>query len=403
MFPLNGTIYTTTRSVAIEKPMPTIGGTMADELGASWADSNIVSVQTVPQKGQDVLTISHVRIPITAVQDQSNFAFTQGQELIRTYLVRREKYFARTVAQAALASPIVADEFTIPAVGALDTRFAQYGFADDTLAEAPSGMNGSYVVIQRRFIVPTTIDYQYNELLGKTIRITKTIVAKETQPDAPTAGKICEIQAGNAFHDVKITQEIMLGSGDSYPYELAALPITQNFNFPSKLQSVDLVAAWAWAHSEEAAQSYSEDYYFKFKITDPRPGPYDGTRRRFVTNDPEAIRALYPITIVPQPVRESIAVVASWFYASDKGNSTTATAKEWAIPPTIHNEIAINFGGQYDTRKSAGFITNTLSATPNVSAFLSQTTAIIDFQVNQLPLGLFEVSVITINISGLYS
>lgn len=71
--PLNGTLHTTTRMVAQEKPLPVIGGTMEAELGPAWADSIVIAVSEPPDKSQGVLTITHVRIPSEDAQLSSNW------------------------------------------------------------------------------------------------------------------------------------------------------------------------------------------------------------------------------------------------------------------------------------------------------------------------------------------
>lgn len=338
-------------------------------------------------------------------EDQYNWSIGQGEEVNRFYLVRRSLYYGRSAAEAAAADPVVAGEFTHPVVATADSRFSKYGFADDTVIKAPAELESMYIVVQRRYIEPVTVDYVHEDSLEKTISITKQIIpAGSQQPPTSTAGTQVEIQNGNVFHDVKITRQIVLG-GSTYPYALSTLPTTYNRPFPAKLESVELV--WAWARAFQitepiAPESYSEDYYFKFKITEARPGPYDAIALRFVTNNPNALKATYPIDIIPQPVTESIAVVGYWWYASPEGNRTSATAKEWSVPSTIHETITVTLGGRL-LPPSTSTRTESLAATPGVTAFLLLNEMIVDYDVKALPLGLFEVSIIKVNISGLYS
>jgi hypothetical protein len=338
-------------------------------------------------------------------QDLYNWDISQGEQLIRGYLVPRHLYYARSTAEALAAIPLINNEFTHPIVPTPDTRFVKYGFADDTVVEAPDELKSLYIVVKRRYIEPVTVDFVFDDSLQRNISITKQIIpAGSGQPPTSIAGIEVEIQNGNVFHDVKITRQIIL-AGSTYPYELPPLPSTYSRPFPAKLESVELVWAWAraWQLTEPIApESYSEDYYFKFRIIEPRPGPYDATVRRFVTNDPAALKVIYPITIVPQPITESIAVASSWFYASPAGNRTSATAKEWSVPATIHPAITVTLSGK-TTPLSDKYYTTTLAATPGVSVFLGLSSMNVDYDVKQLPLGLYEVSVVIADISGLYS
>lgn len=304
------------------------------------------------------------------------------------------------------------DEFYHPPAGAEspDAVFTAYCFADDTVVRSNDPeIDSRYVVIKRRFIRPLTVDYVYDAQFKRNIRITKEIIPKTTaSPALASAGTSVEIQDGNNYHSVRITKELVLEGSEIFPYALPNIPATQDYRFPSKLESVDLVCAWAFAGQLTPPiqrQSYSEDYYFKFKITDPRPGPYSATILRWVTDDPDGIKTANPVTIVPQPIRESIAVASAWFFASrEAGNATSATAKEWSVPPTIHELVNVGPAGTFSTSKAQDrSFTTSLAATPNVTAFLALTEAVIDYRVREMAFGLYEVSVIKLDITGLYT
>ena len=340
-------------------------------------------------------------------QDDYNWQLS-GEELIRTYLVLRSKYRQK----AAAFTPLLEDEFTYPVVGTADATFASYGFAEDLVQSAPEELDFLYILIKRRLIEPSVVEYRYDGALGKMVSITKEIIpAGGAAPAAPAAGVLVEVQHGNVFHDVRITQQALL-EGATYPYELPALPgVYDNRNFPSRLDSINLVWAWAWANNSNHAYAYADDYYYKFKIIEPRPGPYEATIRRFITDDPDALRVSYPVDIVPTPVTESIAVVSSWSHASDKGNSAAASAKEWSIPSTIHGEVTIDLNestdpGMVDPVPATPTRVESLDATPGVADFdalIAGGTMTVDFDVKDAPFGLFEVSVIQIDISNLYT
>lgn len=337
-------------------------------------------------------------------EDNYNFEFTTGEQLIRTYIVPRSLYFARTAAEAAAAIPVVAGEFTVPAVATPDTRFTKYGFADDTLGRTDTEMDSLYVVVRRRFIEPVTVERTYSDELEAYITVTKTIVPVGTAvTDPPSVGRIEEIRHGNSFHDILITQTLD-GWDDSagiLDRSLATLPTFVNYPFPSRLDSVDIQFVAAWADSTEAARSYSEDYYFEYQITEPRPGPYPAVIERTITSDPESFVAGLTLSGVPVPKRETVGIAYWWFFASTKGNQTQAVAKEIEIPSTIHDEITITINGTDIPASTAQRLsTTTLAATTGFALLDGSITFPIDADVRKLPFQLYEVRVTKLNITG---
>ena len=75
-YPLNGTLFTTTRNISSEKPLPVVGDTMASELGTAYANSRIISVTDGLNQEKGILTISHVTIPTEAEQLASDWEVT---------------------------------------------------------------------------------------------------------------------------------------------------------------------------------------------------------------------------------------------------------------------------------------------------------------------------------------
>jgi len=338
-------------------------------------------------------------------ESQDDYNWEQnGESVIRTYVVPRNKYFGRADADA-----VVVDEFTYPPVTTADALFPAYGFVDDTVTRFQDPVLDSlYVNIRRRFIEPVTTEIRYNDQFKKSVKITKEIVAHTEPVTSPTpvaAGGQVEIQHGNQYHNVKITQLLVDSNGTTttYPYQLEDIPSTRNFAFPSKLDSVDLVFAWAVANAVGHRESFSEDYYFEFKITDPRPGPYKAVVERWITDDPAAIQTANPRTDIPQPVRESIGIVNWWFYSSaEAGNATSASAKEWSVPSTIHEEVTVSPTGTTTSAPSTRHQTTTLAQTPGVTAFLGLDEAVIHYEAKEMGLGLYEVSVVKVDITDLY-
>ena len=349
-------------------------------------------------------------------QDDYNWTLSGGEQLVRTYLVLRSLYYQRNSQEALAANPRINNEFTHPLAGTLDTRFPKYGFADDTVAAAPQELAGLYIVIQRRFIEPVTVEMKWSAEFDSYVKVTREIIPAQVYPESPInqAGRTVEISQGNVFHDVRITQELVDSSGGlvTYPYEKSQIPGYQDANFPAKLDSILLRWAWAYADSTSAAASYSEDYYFEWKIIKARQGPYPATIRRFVTDDPESIQASYPLSTKPSTVHESIGIVYSWAKAGTEGNSTSAVAKEVPIPETIHDYLevqlndpdpegdeavgGVNLNGRTNKR------TLSVAKTPNYDEFIGSSTFIVKHDLQRLPLDLYEVSVVEIDISDLY-
>lgn len=341
-------------------------------------------------------------------EDEYNWNITSGEQLIRTYFVKRTLYYQRTQAEADAAVPQVDGEFTCPVAGTLDVRFAKYGFADDTVSDAPEELTGLYIIIRRRYIEPVVSNLAWESNFNRYVRVTKEIIPASVYPAPPvrTAGQTIEIQQGNAFHDVRITQELLVepdGSDPPFPYQKPSIPDYRNFNFPSRLDSMELIYAYAWATSTRDAPSYSEDFYFKYTITDPRPGPYGATLERWITDDPDALKAANPLTKIPVPLKETTAIVYAWATAGI-ANRTKAEARELQLPSTIHKEVNVTVDGE-EIPEDAGVnrvFTSSFPETPGYSEFIALTEITIGYQVRELPFQLFEVIVIKLDITELY-
>jgi hypothetical protein len=402
--PLIGDVLFSERVVCQTKAVPAYG--TAHPNTARWPNHKLVFAKERPEP-ESVDTFDFYYAADRASQDLYNFEQIGGEQVIRTYVIPRELYRGRKAGTAGL----VAGEFTYPDAGAAspDIRFTQFCFVDDTQRRYEKEFDSMYVIIQRRFIRPKTIDYVYDEQFRRNIRITKEIIPLVTISDAPPTiglgGSSVEIQDGNLYHSVKITKEVVLIGAESYPYELPVLPGNQDFKFPSKLDSVGFVWSYALAAADGFAPAYAEDSFFKPKIIDPRPGPYSATIRRFITRTPEEIKTLYPLTPIPQPVREAVSSISWYSYASEEyGNRARATAKEWAVPSTIHGVIVVGVDPQDPTPPPAAAqrFLPTIAATPGSAAFFALTEATIGYQVREMPYGLFEVTVVKINIANLY-
>lgn len=338
-------------------------------------------------------------------QDDYNWTFNQGQELIRFYVIKRSLYYARTAAQIA-ATPIVAGEFPVPVVATADSRFSNYGFADDTVVELPDEIRSTYIGIQRRYLIPVIREVNYDDMLDLDVVTTRTLIAKTTEVAASEPGTTREREHGNAFHDWEVKTQVgtvtypggvFTLTPPTYPIELESIPTHLNYSFPPLLRGVSIVASWAYADSEKAARSYDEAYYFDFDLVKPTNGPFEARKLRFVTNDPDSLRSAYPVDKIIT-VQETIGITRAWFYASDKGNSTFAEARQLEVPESIHDDLEI----ANSETLSVGQNKNRLEATPGFRRFEALSSMIIGYEPSKARYGLYIVEVIELNVTGIY-
>jgi hypothetical protein len=289
-------------------------------------------------------------------------------------------------------------EFTYPPVAKLDSRFSKYGFADDTVVDAPEELKSLYIVVKRRFLRPLISEEKYSQELDLNYTETRQIVAKGTEP-VSFPGTIQERMDGNAFHDVMITR--VLQGVDSYPHTMTVIPRDFDFNFPPYLRAVRVVSANAYAASEFASPSYSEDWFVFYDLVDPTAGPYRGLVTRYLTSDPAAIEAAFPVQRVLQR-REVIGYAKAWF-VSGTSNETFAQARQMEIPPSVHGEVEIENAdiiGFSDIASSSPI--SKLSPTPGFDELFGALTWRVQCRTRKTDFDLYEVSVGIINIEGLY-
>lgn len=327
-------------------------------------------------------------------EDAYNWEIT-GDELIRTYLVPRGKY--RQNPSTLPVNQQLEDEFLWPPVATADEVFTGYGFADDTVNRTETELDAVYVIVRRRFIVPVQTNVLYDASIERNVTVTKELIGKATATGSTTPGTQIERDYGNFFHDFRITSTVVLGEDEEYPLALTSLIADIPYRFPQLLKGARLEVAWAIADSASAARSYDESWYIHWDLVDPTIGPYEARIRRFLTTDPNALRASYPIKKIVTR-RETIGLARAWYYASDKGNSTFAEASQIEIPQAIHDDITIENGESY----SIGQSTNFLPATPNFASVVGQTVMIVGYESKQVGYGLYISEITEINCTGVY-
>ncbi|MCW1885505.1 hypothetical protein OKA04_12265 [Luteolibacter flavescens] len=378
-------IYTTKRAVSVQTPLPAIGAPVGPEWG-QFSGHLIIARGSSPRgNNHKEVWIQHLPAPATfAAQDSYNFSKSGGDTVSRFYVMKRADYLASGYAG------------TIPAAGTPDTLFPPFKFATETVSKIGSDPNSILVAVERIFILSPKIEPFYDDELDASVTRTTEVVPRGSVADSSGGGVTVEGVSGSEHHDLKITTRL---AGDySAPRQLVSIPADANYPFPALLRGINLVAAWAWANSPEAAPAYDEAYYFAYDIVKPSGGPYEARILRFLTTTPDALRLLYPIQKIVT-VNETIGISRAWANASDRGNSAFAEARQLDIPETIHGELHIENG---DTI-SVGQSTNTLAATPGFSAFAGSSSMIIGYTPRKTRYGLYLIEIEEINTTGVYN
>lgn len=337
-------------------------------------------------------------------EDNYNWEINSGDELIRTYLVPRAKYRQRAAGSAGLLS----GEFTYPPVGTADSAFANYGFADDTQVRADSQLDSIYVIIRRRFLIPEVVEYQYDPNIERHVKITRTIVARNSVTPSISAGNIIDVQPVNVFRDTKITKQVQWLPGDlsggnpAYPIQLRKHARSVSYNFPPYLRAIKVIYSEALATSQAAPASYSYDWFLFYDIIDPANGPYRGFTLRFLTDDPAAVEAAYPVMRILTR-REVLGLACAWGVGSNYGNSTFAQARQFEVPASIHGDIPI----QNSTILGIVNLTDaklspSLKATPGFDEVIGASEMIVDCKTLDTAYGLSMVEITIINTAGVY-
>jgi hypothetical protein len=335
-------------------------------------------------------------------QDIYNFSLRDGEEFTRTYVVPRN------------AIPIPPDGGT-PAPG-----YEDYAFAGQTIRAAEDPLAGLYSIVVHRYILGTTVSVDYDSRLDCMVRTTKMVVKRggfvvedgasyTAWKPRVEGGLVIELQPGNATYDVLIKQEVILPTGATgLSWTLPSIPSFVDYKFPPRLDAVKLIHAWALVTG--AQNDYAEDFYFDFKITEAKPGPYEASIRRYVTANPAAITGTLNLHVVPSPIRETFGIAYDWFTLSPA--KATAYAREIAIPSTIHNAITIEITNAPSAISNRNAYTKTtLAATPgmptsgNFSSVNFPNGIDVEATVRQLSLGMYEVSVTNVKLpaTGVYS
>jgi hypothetical protein len=172
-FPLNGSLYQTTRDIAREKPTPAIGATMQSELGPAWNDSIIVSVSKSPRNPQSQLQINHARIPSEEAQLPSNWEFStadiggrQFEAVVRTVIIPAASFTHNAPAIGTAMPHVTGDQF--------DGK--GYILTDRSNASDMSGLGPVFRAERRTYIRRISIgEIGFDETTGRATSSTRTL------------------------------------------------------------------------------------------------------------------------------------------------------------------------------------------------------------------------------------
>lgn len=355
----------------------------------NWPNHKLVYVKQADEEGQ------FFRWYYAAARESQhlyNYEIKSDDTLIRTFVIPRADY---------------PDDFAPPAVGTADVKFPQYAFASEFLVDAGDELRSIFVVIQRVYTKPVMVGYSFDTTVDQIVKTTREIVPAGTEVGSTAPGRVVEIRPQNTFFDLKITAEVVDNAGEPIDFgegvtiNLPTLPTYTDFNFPPRLDSVECYGVWAWADSTTAQQSYSEDFFFEIKFTEPAPAPYSARILRILTSDPDAVRDDYPLDKVVLK-RDTFGLLKSWFNASTKGNSTFALARQMDVGRgCIHPEITLPANVNYNegdptTTTTAANGSLSLPATPDFTTFMAKTILNVSVTTRQTAYGLWEAQVLQI-------
>lgn len=354
---------------------------------ARWPNHELVFIAPADEVG---LLYRYYWAATRPTQDLYNFEDQNGEQLIRTYFMKREEYLDDAYFATQFAK--VGD----PLVIAPD-RFSMYVFADESVDRSVQELDSLYVVVRRRFLEKVRTREFYDDDIHCDVLESITVIPAKSGSADSSPGEITEIQPVNIWHDLEVTKTVQ---GFTSPKSLPTLIKDVPFNFPRLLKSAEWTGCAAFANSDAAPVSYDESWYIHYDLVEPTPGPYEARVMRFLTTDANALRSIYPIQKVVTRI-ETIGLARAYAFGSSKGNTTFADARQLEVPSSIHGDIVI---GGFDTiGRAQGQSTGTLFKTPGFDEFSALSEMVAGYEPQQAGYGLYIVSIIIINTTGLFT
>lgn len=163
-FPFNGTIYTTTDTVAAEKTILAIGTSAGTELGSAWNDSLVIDCNVIPSENKREMRITHARIPGESAQLKTNWSFAtcsiggrQFPSVQRTVILLANSSFQPPGSGMdifAYATPAIGS--SMPVEGGSPFAGAGYILADRQVVNSGMQLEPVFIVERRNYIIRTT-------------------------------------------------------------------------------------------------------------------------------------------------------------------------------------------------------------------------------------------------------
>jgi len=361
----------------------------------NWPNHELIFVQPDQEDGQ------YLRFYYAAErdsQDDYNYDLRNGQELIRTYVVKREDYDDSTIPTTD------ATLFTIPDGGTVDTQFGSYKFAGDSIINLGEPLSSVYIGIQRRYLQAPTTDEIFDPSLEETIDVTKDIVPiTYTLAGAGlsnSAGLNYAVQNGNRYHKILVTRELPTKTDR----QLDTLYGAQKYEFPARLDSADMIYRAAWVTRSTAAGTtaqFSEDFYIDFDVTPPKDGPFKTKIERWITAAPETLidTILSGANLIPKPAVEEVSVAYAAYSSSPA--MARAVARQYRVPPSFHGSVNVTVNGFSNTGGVGYTINRSITPDPIPASPTGFTgdlsgTYLIDVDVTKVALDMFLVTAVSL-------
>jgi hypothetical protein len=333
-------------------------------------------------------------------QDLYNFVDEDGRALTRTYIIPRAQYLNRASYNATI--PTVGTSAD-PQFGSSDAVYGGFVFVGENIEKAPEPLDNLYVVIERVYLPKVRTSIKYDDNIEKAVSVTQTIIKKGTGPTVQNSvGVTVQVENVNNWYDIETVSRIVGlesmfdSNGKFIPIRLPDVPKDVGYNFPNKLNSVDIKFVSATTTNPNSGSTSTDTaYYIDYDLQSPPTGPYAAKIIRFLTDDPQAIRTQYPVVQL-HPKRETLGIAT----AID-GN---ANAQQIELPPSIHGPIDITVNdNDVDLSGFRYSVTDDLPISDDFFTLMAGGDFVAGYEVSKTILNLYEVSVVLINIDGLYT
>jgi hypothetical protein len=374
---------------------PTYGSAHYDV--ANWPNHKLIYI--VPEGDSGILYRFYYAADRNN-QDLYNFVDEDGRALTRTYIIPRAQYLNRASYNATI--PTVGTSAD-PQFGSSDAVYGGFVFVGENIEKAPEPLDNLYVVIERVYLPKVRTSIKYDDNIEKAVSVTQTIIKKGTGPTVQNSvGVTVQVENVNNWYDIETVSRIVGlesmfdSNGKFIPIRLPDVPKDVNYNFPNKLNSVDIKFVTAIKFNSDRTDSSTDTaYYIDYDLQSPPTGPYAAKIIRFLTDDPQAIRTQYPVVQL-HPKRETLGIAT----AID-GN---ANAQQIDLPTSIHGPIDITVNdNDVDLTGLQYAVTPDLPVSDDFFTLMAGGDFVAGYEVSKTILNLYEVSVILIDIDGLYT